>query len=479
MDSSADPSAVPPASASTPTPPAKAAGAAGPPGAPAAEDSAAEDGPAAVLTPGGCAPTPGVTAPNPAAPIPPIPPPGGPGYEATRQAIGAGAYPVYGAYGAYPPPPQAPPAGGYSNPNPYGFTGSSPYPGSSYPPPGGGYPPTGVAPPGGYGVPPPPPPPMKPGGGMFGAGGMFGESFFQHIDELRRRVFRCVVVLAIAAGIVSCFVKEINQYVLDPMQTQVEEMREPLLANLALRKEELRAEAQNKYQVLIEAAEKAGDGVRAQEYRELLARRFRNIDLSFEGRRYSILQMGQIRIAGPAGPFSYLVDLVMYGALLLAAPYCLWEAWGFLAPALYRREKIAVMPLFSFGLILFLAGSVFAYLYVLPTSFNYLMDLSLWLDIEPWYDLSDYFSFCFSVCLCFGLAFELPLLCIGLGKLGFLSVRTLIKYWKWFIFISFVVSAILTPPDVMSQFMMAGVLIVLYGISIVGVWIVYPRDNNS
>ncbi len=412
---------------------------------------------------------------------------GYPGYS-SGAAGATGGYPAYGGapagYGyGYGAPPQPPPP---SPTPPQGNYGGWGYAGAGYGSvPAGGYyapPPPPPPPPPNYAPPPPPsmaPPPGSPppAGGEVGFGGVFGESFFTHIDELRSRVIRCVIALVIAACVVSIWMQDLNNYIMAPMQSQLRAKRPSLLAKLKEQRLYEDGVTKDSFREQIDTTQKKGDLAAVAELKQNLADDLEANAEEEEANRIRIYQMGMILAKGPAEPFTYLVDLILYSSVLLAAPYWLWEIWGFVAPALYKREKMAIAPVFLFGLGLFLIGAAFGYVYVLPLSFNYLMDLGAWLNIQPLYNLGEYFSFCFSVTLCFGLAFEVPLVCIMLGKLGFISHRLLLKYWKWIVVGAFLLGGILTPPDVMSQVMMASVLIALYLISIVGVWLVYPKEQ--
>ncbi len=177
-----------------------------------------------------------------------------------------------------------------------------------------------------------------------------------------------------------------------------------------------------------------------------------------------------INQSAPMSGFIAVVKLALIGGAALAAPVIFYQIWGFIAPGLYAKEKKYIIPFVGFSTILFVVGGWFAWRVAIPLSLRFSLSFAMegagHASITPLYMVDSYIDFCMQVMLGFGLAFELPMLLLFLSIAGVINYLTLLKFGRWFIFIAFVVAAVLTPPDVMSQLVMAIPLCLLYGISI-------------
>jgi sec-independent protein translocase protein TatC len=162
------------------------------------------------------------------------------------------------------------------------------------------------------------------------------------------------------------------------------------------------------------------------------------------------------------------VKTAFMGALVFLSPYVFWELWAFIAPGLYAKEKRFILPLTGFSVAFFLLGSAFAYVVLLPFLADWLVNLSLESgQVDIMVTLQNTYSFAFSFLLMFGLVFELPLVLFFLSLWGVVSGRGLLRFWRYFVVISFIVAGILTPPDPLSQVFMAVPLNILYGFGVV------------
>jgi len=166
------------------------------------------------------------------------------------------------------------------------------------------------------------------------------------------------------------------------------------------------------------------------------------------------------------GFFTYLKVALLAG-LMLSAPFILYQFWVFVAPGLYNKERRLMLPIVFLSSFFFVGGALFGYFIVFPLGFKFLLSVTP-STIIPRLSMKEYLSFSSKLLLAFGLVFELPLLLTFLAKLGIVSVEFLKKNRKYAILLFFVGSAILTPPDVVTQVMMALPLMVLYEISILG-----------
>lgn len=168
----------------------------------------------------------------------------------------------------------------------------------------------------------------------------------------------------------------------------------------------------------------------------------------------------------PEAFFTYLKVAFLAG-LFLAVPVIVYQLWMFIAPGLYDREKRLVLPVVFLSSVFFLGGALFGYFVVFPFGFKFFMGFAS--DaIKPLPSVKEYLSFSTKLLFAFGVVFELPLFVTFLAKLGIVDVPFLKAKRKYAILLFFVFAAILTPPDVITQVLMAGPLILLYEVSIFG-----------
>ena len=168
----------------------------------------------------------------------------------------------------------------------------------------------------------------------------------------------------------------------------------------------------------------------------------------------------------PEAFFTYLKVALLSG-LMLAAPIIIYQFWMFVAPGLYDREKRLMLPIIFLSSFFFVGGALFGYFIVFPWGFKFFLGFA---DehIRALPSMKEYLGFSAKLLLAFGLVFELPLVITFLAKLGLVSVDFLKKNRKYALLLFFAGAAILTPPDVVTQIMMALPLMLLYEISIIG-----------
>jgi len=179
----------------------------------------------------------------------------------------------------------------------------------------------------------------------------------------------------------------------------------------------------------------------------------------------------------PEAFFTYLKVAFLSG-IILAAPIIFYEFWVFVAPGLYNKEKRLMVPIVFLSTLFFVGGSFFGYFIVFPYGFKFFLGFASEI-IQPLPSMREYLSFASKLLLAFGLVFELPLVITFLAKLGMVSVSFLKKNRKYALLLFFVGAAILTPPDVVTQVMMALPLMVLYEISIVGARIFGKKTSEN
>ena len=165
-------------------------------------------------------------------------------------------------------------------------------------------------------------------------------------------------------------------------------------------------------------------------------------------------------------PFMVPLKILLMAAFLLALPFVLWQVWGFIAPGLYTHEKKLVLPLVVSSTLLFLVGVAFCYFFVFGQVFSFIQSFAP-KSITAAPDIEAYLSFVMTMFIAFGLAFEVPVVVVVLARMGIVSVDKLKASRGYFIVAAFVIAAIVTPPDVVSQLALAIPMCLLYE---VGIW---------
>jgi sec-independent protein translocase protein TatC len=176
----------------------------------------------------------------------------------------------------------------------------------------------------------------------------------------------------------------------------------------------------------------------------------------------SALPEGAKMIAtGVITPFMVPVKVTALAAFLIALPYVLYQAWAFVAPGLYEHEKRLALPLVVASTVLFLSGIAFCYFFVFQKVFSFIHGFAP-KSITPAPDIEAYFSFVITMFIAFGVTFEIPIVLIVLVRVGIVSVEQLKDARPYAIVAAFVVAAVVTPPDVLSQLMLAIPMCLLY-----------------
>jgi sec-independent protein translocase protein TatC len=165
-------------------------------------------------------------------------------------------------------------------------------------------------------------------------------------------------------------------------------------------------------------------------------------------------------------PFLVPLKIMLMSAFLLALPVVLYQAWAFIAPGLYTHEKKLVMPLVVSSTLLFMVGVAFCYFFVFGQVFKFIQSFAP-KSITAAPDIEAYLSFVISMFIAFGLAFEVPIVVIVLARMNLVTIEKLKDFRSYFIVLAFIIAAIVTPPDVVSQLALAIPMCILYEI---GIW---------
>jgi len=185
--------------------------------------------------------------------------------------------------------------------------------------------------------------------------------------------------------------------------------------------------------------------------------------------------MAPVKHALPAGTSMIAVEIqetfftamkvAFFGGFIISLPVIFWQLWLFLAPGLYDHEKKLVVPFVFFATLMFLLGASFAYYIVVPVGFDFLIAFgNSVVSVLP--SIGKYVGFFTKLLIGFGIAFELPVITFFLAKIGLVNDQMLKDFFRYAVVLIFIVAAVLTPPDVISQVLMAAPLLILYGVSI-------------
>ncbi len=186
----------------------------------------------------------------------------------------------------------------------------------------------------------------------------------------------------------------------------------------------------------------------------------------------------QLHFPAPASLFLAYVKLSVLGGFVLALPIILYQVWAFIAPGLYSREKKFAIPFVVLSCGLFALGGFFGWRVVFPLAFDYLLSFAEMpsdgpLQVQPTVMIGEYIEFVTRALVAFGAVFEIPVVVFFLSVAGVINHTHLLKFARYFIVIAFIVGAVITPPDPLSQLMLAIPLCLLYGISIGIAWMVH------
>lgn len=175
-------------------------------------------------------------------------------------------------------------------------------------------------------------------------------------------------------------------------------------------------------------------------------------------------------------PFMMYIKLSFISGLFIASPFIFHQLWKFLSPALYKQEKRMVFPFVFFTTFFFTAGGAFGYYFVFPWACRFFLEVGK--DFHAIITISEYFSLAFRVLIGIAVIFELPVLVFLLAKMGILTHHFLIRHFKYAVVIIFIIAAIITPtPDIITQSMFAGPMIVLYLLSILIARVVGGKES--
>ncbi|HEX2226963.1 MAG TPA: twin-arginine translocase subunit TatC [Candidatus Binatia bacterium] len=190
------------------------------------------------------------------------------------------------------------------------------------------------------------------------------------------------------------------------------------------------------------------------------------------------LNIPEMQLVGTAVTEAFFTKMkvAFAGAIILALPVLLWQAWQFVAPGLYEHEKRYTRAFVAFGSLFFLAGAAFSYEIVIGHGLGFLLRRYSAINVQPWIQIGEYFSISVRLVLACGAMFQLPVLAFFFARVGLIDHRFLIHHMRYALIGMAIIAAILTPPDLVAQIFFMLPLSLLYGLSIGVAYLARRRD---
>jgi len=188
---------------------------------------------------------------------------------------------------------------------------------------------------------------------------------------------------------------------------------------------------------------------------------------------------GKMIVTDVTGSFFVPMKVTMLAAFLIALPVVMYQLWAFIAPGLYLHERKLILPLVVSSYVLFIVGMSFAYFLVFPTVFRFMAHYNAPLGAEMSTDIDNYLSFAMTTFLAFGITFEVPVVVVVLVRMGMVSLAKLKEIRPYVIVGAFVVAAVVTPPDVLSQLLLAAPMILLYELGLLVARFYVPKPSKD
>jgi sec-independent protein translocase protein TatC len=284
-------------------------------------------------------------------------------------------------------------------------------------------------------------------------------SLGEHLEELRRRLVRALLAVALAVAAVMPFKQQVTSIYERPYRAMWAMAYDVYLGKLYARETpqtplaQLAPEVQKKIEWNRENAARVKSGDYA----------FPNDVTSLGG--FSVPYT--LKALDPLADFWTYMAATLLFALILSSPVVLWQVWAFIAAGLYRHERAVVHRYVPFAFTLLAGGVLFGYYVLVPVCIFFLVQMMEWTQVEPMFSVSTYFGFLFTLTAALGAMFQTPLVMLALTRVGIFTHQQFKQHWRYVIMTIVVLAALVTPPDPFSMTLMALPMIVLYGFGLV------------
>jgi len=315
-------------------------------------------------------------------------------------------------------------------------------------------------------------------------------SFLDHLDELRRRLVRSVLFVALAFMLCWNFSDKIYNFLAVPVQRELAMAKQKRIESgakfVSLKEGDVGRfvfdEKTNLGAVVIPTGTSVQAKITKCTEKSLCVETEEEIFIGDfvvpKGTKVADLISGATTSAGSeeqlivttaVEPFTLYVTVSLYAAIALSVPFLLWQIWGFISPALYKHERRYVTPFIGLSTISFVVGAAFAYYVLFPPAVRYLIGLGQ--DFTVMLKATDYFDFITLIMLAMGLIFQMPAITYVLARIGIVSAGFLLKVWKFAIIIILILAAVISPTgDIPNMMLFALPMTILYIFSILIAW---------
>lgn len=330
-------------------------------------------------------------------------------------------------------------------------------------------------------------------------------SFLDHLDELRQRLIRAVLAIAIAFSICFYFSDYIFNFLKIPVQKQLRSMR--LQAQMVNGQSDLSQLKEGEVAQYTFVQESAVNGVKVPLGTTIQVKAIRADNkitpvlaqpwavgrtvlptgkplsqiLAEGGGEIVYDENEDLVINKVGGAFTLYMTIALYAGIALAIPYLLYQVWAFISPGLYKHEKHYVVPVVTMSAVFFALGASFAYKVAFPAACSYLLGLQQQGKFRTLINAEDYFDLIIMIMIGLGVVFQIPTLSFLLGRIGLITPRMMLKSWRYAIVIIAIIAALLTPtPDAFNMIMFALPMLGLYFLSVGIVWVFgKPRQTDE
>lgn len=331
-------------------------------------------------------------------------------------------------------------------------------------------------------------------------------SFLDHLDELRKRLVRSALFIAIAFVICWIFSDKIYNFLQVPVRAAMLEAKKayaPDLGGTALALADLVDGSEALYvftteakigDVLIPAGitvpakvSKAPDGTAQLVISTPVVIADRVIDKDtvippklYQSANAMLGRDNQLVVGTVQGAFNLYIKVAFYAAIFFAVPFLLVQVWGFVAPGLYPHEKKYAAPIIAMASVFFLLGCAFAYYIAFPRAANFLLGVATGGNLRPLVTADDYFDLIIMIMLGLGIVFEIPTITFFTSRLGLVSPGLLLKVWRYAVVVIFIVAAVLSPTtDIPNLLVFAAPMLLLYFLSVGIAWVFWRRRRTE
>ncbi len=281
-------------------------------------------------------------------------------------------------------------------------------------------------------------------------------SFGDHLDELRRRLFRAVGALLVAVIVLTPFKDEVQGIVIEPYRILWRQAFRDHVAGLAQREH---------------------DGTLDPRLGKTFLTNCREMETEILGGSFAYPHMlptltgfpvpyTLVATEGLADFWTFMMATFVF-AFVLAGPVVVWQMWAFIAAGLYQKERQIFYRYFPFAMVLLSAGVLFGYYFAVPYGLGWLIRLMKTDQVSALLSVNQYFTLMFTLTAAMGLIFQLPLVMVALQRIGLVRHSFYIKKWRAIVLIIFILSALITPPDPFSMMLMAAPTLCLYLLGLV------------